>query len=275
MSAVPEGQMPAALARLHNEVRAELASCNDRGLLATSNAKGDTQRKFDLVADFAVRRCLEKEFGCGVIVSEESGDSPFGNGTALYRFIVDPVDGSDNWARGLPLSSVSVAVLPVEGPIALDRVICAMVGGLEQDSPLIAVSAQGAFLGGKRLKASDRKSLGKAFLSCELNHHCPSRELASLLAHAGAVRSYGCASRAVALVATGVLDAHIDVRGRLTPESFLAAARILVEAGGCLVDGDGNPLGDFDGLCQRCDIIAAATPELAREIVHGLAHAAD
>ena len=270
-----EGEIPAALARLHKEVRAELASRDDRDLLATKNPKGDTQRRFDLVADFVLRRCLEKEFGSGVILSEESDELRFGSGTPVYRFVVDPVDGSDNWARGLPLSSISVAVLPIEGPMTVERVICSMVGGLEDSSPIIAARGLGALRGEKRLETTDNASLRDAFISCELNHHRPSGGLASLLSQARAVRSYGCASRALTLVAAGVLDAHVDVRGRLTPESFVAAAMILEEAGGCLVGVDGKALGEFGNLCQHCDIIAAATPELAQEIVHGLAQGAD
>lgn len=270
-----EGKIPVALARLHREVRAELASCDDRGLLDTKNPKGDTQRSFDLVADCVLRRCLEEDFGCGVILSEESDKPRFGSGPPLYRFVIDPVDGSDNWARGLPLSSVSVAVLPVDGPVAVERVICSMVGGLEDDSPIVAARGRGAFWGEERLKTSDKASLHDAFVSCELNHCRPSGGLALLLSQARAVRTYGCASHAVALVAAGRLDAHVDVRGRLTPESFIAAAMVLEEAGGCLVGIDGKALGEFDGLCQRCDIIAAATPELAQEIVHGLAQGAE
>lgn len=109
-----------------------------------------------------------------------------------------------------------------------------------------------------------------AFLSSELNHFAPPPALGSLFGRARAVRSFGCASRAIALVASGALDAHIDVRGRLTPESFYAAALILEEAGGCLVDPAGEPLGLAEGITHRSRLIAAATPALAREIVEVL-----
>lgn len=73
--------------------------------------------------------------------------------------------------------------------------------------------------------------------------------MGELFSTARAVRSYGCASRAMALVAGGAIDAHIDVRSRLTPESFLAAAlKIALDApeaatrwlaGGPFLDTDG------------------------------------
>jgi fructose-1,6-bisphosphatase/inositol monophosphatase family enzyme len=74
------------------------------------------------------------------------------------------------------------------------------------------------------------------------------------------------------LVATGALDAHVDVRRRLTPESFLAASLVVAEAGGLVVQLDGSPLGPFDGLRDRTTLIAAATPDLLKEIINAIVH---
>ena len=265
------------LLRLHAEVRRTLASQLagagsdvDRAQLLGKNRKGDRQRGFDLAADVAVRRLLEEEFASGIILSEESEDYRFGDSEPAYRFIVDPVDGSDNWARGLPLSSVAVAVLPADGPIALDRVVASLVGGLDEETPIVAARGEGAHRGVQRLQTSDTRRIADAFVSCELNHFAPTAQVGELFSTARAVRSYGCASRAVALVACGAIDAHIDVRSRLTLESFLAAAAILCEAGGCVLDAQGNRLGKFEDLCQTTTIVATATEELAREIVDAL-----
>jgi fructose-1,6-bisphosphatase/inositol monophosphatase family enzyme len=72
------------------------------------------------------------------------------------------------------------------------------------------------------------------------------------------------------LVATGALDAHVDVRRRLTPESFLAASLVVTEAGGHVVQLDGSPLGPFGGLQDRTTLIAAATPDLLKEIINAI-----
>ena len=266
-----------ALLRLHAEVRRTLASQLagagsdvDRAELLGKNRKGDRQRGFDVAADVTLRRLLEKEFGSGVIVSEESQDYCFGETAPAYRFIVDPVDGSDNWVRGLPLSSVAVAVLPADGSIALDQVVASLVGGLDEETPIVATRGAGAHRGAKRLQTSDTRRIADAFVSCELNHFAPTAPVGELFSTARAVRSYGCASRAIALVACGAIDAHIDVRSRLTPESFLAAAAILREAGGCVLDAQGNALGEFEDLCQTTTIVATATEELAREIIDAI-----
>ncbi len=267
-----------ALLRLHAEVRRTLASQlagggsdADRAQFLGENRKGDRQRGFDVAADAAVRRLLEKEFASGIILSEESEDYRFGETAPAYCFIVDPVDGSDNWARGLPLSSVAVAVLPADGAIALDRVLASLVGALEEETPLLAMRGEGAHRGAKRLQTSNTRRIVDAFVSCELNHFAPTAQVGELFSTARGVRCYGCASRAIALVACGAIDAHIDLRSRLTPESFLAAAAMLREAGGCVLDAQGNPLDEFDDLCQTTTIVATATEELAREISDALA----
>ena len=261
-----------ALLRLHTEVRRTLADSDvDRAQLLGKNRKGDRQRGFDVAADVAVRRLLEEEFGSGIILSEESEDYRFGETDPAYRFIVDPVDGSDNWARGLPLSSVTVAVLPADERIALDRVVASLVGGLDEETPIVATPSEGVHCGAKHLQTAGARRIADAFVSCELNHFAPTPQVAQLFSTARAVRCYGCASRAIALVACGVIDAHIDMRSRLTPESFLAAAAILGEAGGCVLDAQGNTLGEFEDLCQTTTLVATATEELAREIIDALA----
>ena len=109
-----------------------------------------------------------------------------------------------------------------------------------------------------------------AFVSCELNHWAPNRQLAELFQTCRAVRTYGCASRAITLVAQGALDVHIDVRNRLTPESFLAASLLLTEAGGFLCKPDGQPVGPFSSIRHRTVLIAAAGKDLAMEVVGAL-----
>jgi myo-inositol-1(or 4)-monophosphatase len=260
------------LKRLHAGVREAFAGLST-GLAREfhgTNPKGDRQRGFDLVADAAVRRIVEEELDSGIILSEETEEYRFGAAEPAYRFVVDPVDGSDNRARRLPLSSVAIAVLPAEAPIALDRVIAALTGDLGEEEPLICIRGVGVHCGTDQIRTANTQRIKDAFVSCELNHFAPTPQLGAVFAGARAVRSFGCASRAITLVANGSLDAHIDMRERLTPESFLAAAAILQEAGGCVLDARGNTLPAFTDLRQRTTIVAAATEELAREVIETL-----
>jgi len=254
---------------LHRQVRSAVAK-SDRAGTGSKNAKGDDVKLFDLAANDAALDVL-REFQQPLIVdSEEGGRQEIGSGTPRYRLVLDPVDGSDNWARGLPLSALSFAVLPVDAPLHPDWVEAALVGPLDEDTPLIALKGSGAWRRNDRLETSKVRNIARAMISVELNHHSPSPGLVRLMAAARGVRCYGCASRALSLVAGGATDAHVDARGRLTVESYLAAARLVIEAGGLVVGLNGAPLATPEGLTDRVSLVAASSRELCDEIVEVL-----
>ena len=254
--------------QLLDQVRAGL----DHGQAVGVNAKGDDQKHFDIAADEWIREWLSEHFESGVVESEEqTGAFEFGSGGQGYRFIVDPVDGSDNFARGLPLSAISLAMLPRQIALSTGEVIYASVGDTSSPGAVVAARGNGAYSDSRRLRTSETRRLRDAFVSCELNHWAPDASLAELMRTCSGIRVYGCASRALCLVAEGALDAHVDVRRRLTPESFLAASLLVTEAGGHVCRLDGGALGPFQSLQDRTTLVAASTKELTEEIINALA----
>ena len=260
------------LTGLHRAVRLAVRD-SGREAAGTRNAKGDNVKAFDLSANAAALAFLETLSLPLMVESEEAEPRKIGAGTPRHRLVLDPVDGSDNWARVLPLSAVCCAVLAMDAPLHPDFVESSIVGPLEWEMPLLAERGAGAWCGKARLETSGVRRVADAMISVELNHFAPSYLLASVMADARGVRSYGCASHALAFVACGALDAHIDVRARLTPESYLAAARLVIEAGGSVVGPDGGRLGSARGLTDRIGLIAAASETLCEEIVKRLDHA--
>jgi len=243
----------------------------DRRKAVGVNAKGDDQKPFDIAADEWIRQWLMTHFESGVVESEEQTDAfEFGHSEQGFRFIVDPVDGSDNFARGLPLSAISLAVLPRQIELSTYGIEYALVGDTSRPKALVAARGGGAYSGSQRLHTSETRHIGDAFVSCELNHSAPDASLAELIRTCSGLRVYGCASRALGLVAVGALDAHVDVRGRLTPESFLAASLLVTEAGGHICCLDGEAPGPFQSLQDRTTLVAASTKELAEEIINAL-----
>ncbi len=263
-----------ALITLHREVRAAVLGCG-REETADVNAKGDEVKAFDLAANDAAIAVLEKSAVPLVVYSEEAERREIGTDTPGHRLVLDPVDGSDNWFRQLPLSAVSCAVMPIDAPLHPEFVDSAIVGPLGQGMPLLGRKGLGAWRGGSRLETSGVRRLSNAIVSIELNHFAPAPRLVRLMADARGVRSYGCASRAIAFVATGAIDAHIDMRGRLTAESYLAAARLTIEAGGCVAGLDGRLLPAARGLTDGVGLIAAASRALCDEIVERLGNDGD
>jgi len=260
-------QLQADSLQVLEQVRPKLGQMKTIGV----NAKGDDQKSFDIATDEWIRQWLTTHFESGVVESEEITNAfKFGHSEQGFRFIVDPVDGSDNFARGLPLSAISLAMLPRQMPLSTDEVAYALVGDTSRPEALIAARNGGAYSGDQRLYTSKMQHLDDAFISCELNHWAPDASLAELMQTCSGLRVYGCASRALCMVATGALDAHIDVRNRLTPESFLAASLLVTEAGGYICRLDGEALGPFQSLQDRTTLVAASTKKLAEKIINVL-----
>jgi len=143
---------------LHRQVRSAVVKA-DRAGTGSRNAKGDDVKRFDLVANDAALVVLEELQLSLVVDSEESGRQEIGSGTPRHRLVLDPVDGSDNWARGLPLSALSCAVLQIDAPLHPDWVEAALVGLLDQDTPLIALKDSGAWRGNGRLETSQMRGI--------------------------------------------------------------------------------------------------------------------
>ena len=263
---------PADFSVLHGQMRKFLLT-RDNGReklrnneLLTLNPKGDRQYLFDKEIDDLLFNWLKDHFESGEVLSEESSQCRvFGETAPQYRFVCDPVDGSDNFSRRLPFSSLSLAVLSPHESIVLENVLFAMVGNLVEKSPCLAAKSKGSWQNEDRLHVSSVKHIKDAFISCELNHHQPNESLGRLIENACGIRSYGCASQAIIQVAMGTLDAHVDIRNRLTPESCLAATRILLEAGGATEIKYKNSVHEVS-LTSRLSLIVAATKNLLDEI---------
>ena len=307
---VPPGFSPeltAFLAALHQEVIESLEQfAADPNRSSSRNAKGDIQRAFDLATDRLVRRRLAEFFASGILTTEEGDDERFGTQPPQVRLVVDPVDGSDNWRLGLAYSSLCISAFPPEGPLDLARQQWAFIGDISANGrvgpavrrtapahhlgdvggpalaganwshptttcAIFAARGYGGWRGNQRLQTSGQTTLAEASISVQLSHSPKQPELLDLFADAKTIRSYGSSSHDMSLVAAGQLDAHVDVRGRLTPESFLAACLAAEEAGGCIVGPGGKRLPTFERLTDRASLIVAATPELAAEIVGVLA----
>ncbi len=227
------------------------------------NAKGDQVKWFDLAADRAVCAYLEQYFPCPVkLLSEEGEPRSFGVGQPEWTMILDPVDGSENFSRGLAPTATAIALVPADLPVAVDTVEYALVGDLYTGRTWQAARGRGATVNGQTLRPRAATRIEQAIISCDLNGVLIQPSLARLLPQARSVRAFGSAATVLARVADGSLDAHLDWRNNLTPENFIAPALIITEVGGLITDPFGQPLPPLRSLTDCYSILAATTPEL-------------
>ena len=198
------------------------------------------------------------------ILAEESPETATGSG---FRWIIDPLDGTTNYAHGYPIFCVSVA-LEVEGEIRLGAVYNPTLAEL-----FVAERDGGAFLNGRRLAVSRTAKLSRSLLATGFpydlrenrnNNFTYYREMAM---NAQAVRRAGSAALDLAYVAAGRFDGFWELR--LMPWDTAAGWLLVTESGGAVTDLRGDPyqlhsphILASNGLIhgEMTDILAATNP---------------
>ncbi len=217
----------------------------------------------DRASEEALLGFLRGRFPGSAVLAEESGAS--GPGSGGPRFYVDPLDGTTNYAHGVPHVAVVVAAEDSGGLAA---------GATYQplrDELFAAGRGLGATLGGEPIRVSRARSLGEAMLATGFPYdvrerpELPLRLLGACVTRARAIRRFGSAALDLAWVACGRYDGFWE----LGLKAWDVAAGILLvrEAGGAVADLDGG-----DDMLHGGSI-AASGPALLPELLSVLAAA--
>jgi NAD+ kinase len=219
---------------VHRAVRQAITSPH-RGDVVAMGADGSPTEELDRVAGGQSLATLEAEGVDWDVLSEEVGHVRRGGGPLL---VVDPIDGSHNSLRSMPFSTISLGL----GRGTLGGVEKAVIRDLFHGTTYWATRGGGAWRDGHRLATRPWELRSELFF-VNLGRHATHRALA--LAETGRrIRSLGCASLEVAMVAQGSADAYFfenDTAPRnLRVTDIAAGYRLLLEAGGGFTDADGN-----------------------------------
>ncbi len=234
-----------------------------RGQIVAMGAAGSPTEELDRIAEAQVLSSLEEEAVDWNVLSEEAGFIRRG-GTRLL--VVDPVDGSHNALRGFPMSTVSLAL----GQSTLGDIDVGVVHNLDNGVTHWAERNHGAFRDGHRLHTRTWEPRTELFC-VNLGRHSTPR--AARLAERGRrVRSLGCASLELSMVAQGSADAYFfenDDEGRnLRVTDIAAAYLVLREAGGGITDAKEQSLESFPlNFERRTSVFAWGDPSFARHAV--------
>ena len=195
-----------------------------RDLAVATKADGTPVTDADRVAERWLREALAERHPDDEVRGEEEPDTP---GRSGRRWIVDPIDGTKAFTRGVPLYGTLVAVEDGAGPLVGVIALPAL------DEAVWAGRGSGCFWNGSACRVSRHPSLAGAYVMTSAVDHWPPGGLAAL-AEAGAhVRTWGD-GYGYALVASGRAEAMVDP---VTERWDLAAMPvILAEAGGRFTD---------------------------------------
>ncbi|MEV6690352.1 inositol monophosphatase family protein [Micromonospora sp. NPDC051196] len=203
----------------------------------TSKGDRDVASELDYAIERDVRAFLSTETPDIGFLGEEEGRT----GSASLHWILDPIDGTSNYVRGLPLCAVSLGLAHGDESVA---------GAIEL--PFLSVrytaaQGSGAHANGKRITVSDTASVSQALVAVGDYAVGPAAEdrnrlrlalTAQLAAEVQRIRMTGSAALDLAWLAEGKLDAALTLSNH--PWDMAAGVVIAREAGAVVIDGDGS-----------------------------------
>jgi len=155
-----------------------------------------------------------------------------------YKWVVDPLDGTTNFIHGIPVFSVSIALMKGEG------VILGVVYEVNGDECFHAVRGQGAFLNGRAICVSGRPDLSSSLLATGFPYYDYDRMdsfvglLTWCMMHTRGLRRLGSAAADLAYVACGRFEGFFEYG--LNAWDVAAGSLIVAEAGGMVSDFNGG-----------------------------------
>jgi myo-inositol-1(or 4)-monophosphatase len=200
----------------------------------------------DVTAQAEIFRVIGERFPGHAILGEE-GDG--GGPDTSLTWIVDPLDGTSNYASGIPFACTSVAVKDPDG------IVAGAILEPFRDELFTATRGGGAWLAGERLSVTTNDSLSRAVVATGLQSDDPAqiaahvRRVEALHLHARGARAFGSPALCLAYVAAGRLDAFYE-RDATYAWDVAAASLMITEAGGRCEDLDGGPLNFSHGLAN-------------------------
>ncbi len=202
--------------------RADLIRVDEKGI-------NDFVTDVDRAAEKEVIATLLKTYPDHRILGEESGQS--GNPDSDYEWIIDPLDGTTNFIRGIPHFAVSI------GCTYKGRLEHAVVYDPIKQEEFTASRGRGAHLNGRRIRVTGRTSMNGALIATGIPFSPPSSDhmapylacLQTLAEQSSGIRRLGVASLDLAYLAAGRFDAFWEMY--LKPWDIAAGVLLIQEAG--------------------------------------------
>ena len=192
---------------------------------------------YDTLAEEIILSMIQKEFPDHSVLAEESGED-LKSGSVTW--IVDPLDGTVNFAHSIPVFSVSIAA------VVENEVVCGVIYQPITGELFIGEKNKGSFLNGNPLKVSSVSSLEDSFLATGFPYNLDDNPLGciehllSVLRKGLPVRRLGSAALDLSYLAAGRYDGYWEVS--LQPWDMAAGKLIVEEAGGKITDYQGKAL---------------------------------
>lgn len=201
---------------------------NDLGISTKSNVY-DVVTRVDKECEAYLLKQIGSAYPEHAVLGEESGKH---EGKSDFCWVIDPLDGTNNYSQGLPVFTVSI------GLQYKDETLLGVVYAPYFDELYMACRGQGAFLNGRPIRVGGKGDLAHSVLGTgfpydkDVNPDNNVQNVARILPHLRGLRRMGSAAYDLCCVAAGFLDGYWEFS--LQPWDMCAGALIVEEAGGII-----------------------------------------
>ena len=210
----------------------------------------DVVTEVDHLSEEAILEIIGAAFPDDAFLAEESGES---GGVADRVWVIDPLDGTVNYANGIPFFAVSIGLV-IDGEPVLGVVL-----DPSRDELFTGIRGGGAFLDGKQIHCASKERIGDTVVHLGLPRSGFARHNTDFRRTVRIVRAMGSATLGVTYLANGRFDAYVQYQG-LSTWDICAAGVIAIEGGATLTSRLGNLWFDID-MPSRSIGLVGATPQ--------------
>ena len=220
-----------------------------------SKGRGNLVSEMDILSEKTIFKILKDEYPNFAFVSEESKQVA---SNSSHTWIIDPLDGTNNYVFGIPFFCVNIALVKDKD------ILVGVTYDPVQKELFYAQKGEGAYLNNSPLHVSEKTSLQNSLVGLDLGYNTRrGRELLDIMINlwpgVHSLRIMGSASLGLAYVACGRLDLYIH--RFLYPWDIASGILLVKEAGGKVTNWDGTKAD------VRSQEIIAANNKLHREFV--------
>ncbi len=204
--------------------------------------KIDLVTQADIECEKKIREIISKSFPKDSFLQEESGQSV---GSSKRTWVIDPIDGTTNFAHSIPWFATSIALM--EG----EKVLFGVCFNPLSKELYTARIGRGAFLNGKKISVSKNRDLIDCVLATGFPYEggrladLTIKSMSNLVGHAQGVRRFGSAVLDLCFVARGSFDGFFEYK--LNAWDVAAAGLVVHEAGGVMTDFSGKHASPYAG----------------------------
>jgi myo-inositol-1(or 4)-monophosphatase len=224
--------------------------------ISTKTSHSDLVTEVDKLCEEKLREVILASFPEHAVLGEEGGET---QGNATHRWIIDPLDGTLNYAHGFPFYGVSIA-LEINGVLEVGVVLDSTLNEM-----FYATKGGGAFCNGTPIRVSSTLHLRQALIATGFSSNPELFQknvslLSKVLPRVRAIRRPGSAALVLCYIACGRLDGLWELK--LEPWDMAAGLLILQEAGGSIT----GPTGKVHQLSEKT--VIASNGYVHKELLH-------